>query len=383
MDPYVFASNPPPMRQRLFCTMICYLKDYHYTSRPRPVAVPTSNFTRFTLYIEYMGGLVPVLKGRRINRLKPAFVIKLVKRRQTLTNRRRVSRHTRLTESTRSYDSVVSGDPAFSSGGEDIDSPPEGGRTSPLPSNDDSLSAAAAAAVDDDDKLPATIWSQDDEDGNPPSVVVTSNVTCTKFKIQGDGSRHLGTILYKPSLLHLHPRKITVELPNPAIDSGAAGSDETTSIESADEDEDDEYHGERAVVSPSGSFLYPYRSGAKGSREFNDVMREEETATAARHEKILVMYNRTPVWNSQSQVYQLDFGGRVTQESAKNFQLELDNEQVEYEIGSRDLSHIFSLAQVLQFGRIRTDAYALDFQYPFSPLQAFSLAMANLTQRLK
>lgn len=29
----------------------------------------------YTLYLEYLGGLVPVLKGRRISKLRPEFVI--------------------------------------------------------------------------------------------------------------------------------------------------------------------------------------------------------------------------------------------------------------------------------------------------------------------
>jgi hypothetical protein len=37
----------------------------------------------------------------------------------------------------------------------------------------------------------------------------------------------------------------------------------------------------------------------------------------------------------------------------------------------------------MQFGRIDGNAYTLDFQYPFSALQAFSVALANVTQRLK
>lgn len=45
-----------------------------------------------------------------------------------------------------------------------------------------------------------------------------------------------------------------------------------------------------------------------------------------RHE--LVMHNKAPMWNESSQVYQLDFGGRVTQESAKNFQIEFRGKQV-------------------------------------------------------
>uniref|UniRef100_A0A1A9Z234 SOCS box domain-containing protein n=1 Tax=Glossina pallidipes TaxID=7398 RepID=A0A1A9Z234_GLOPL len=78
-----------------------------------------------------------------------------------------------------------------------------------------------------------------------------------------------------------------------------------------------------------------------------------------------IMHNKAPMWNEMSQVYQLDFGGRVTQESAKNFQIE------------------FRGKQVMQFGRIDGNAYTLDFQYPFSALQAFAVALANVTQRLK
>ncbi|KAL3883564.1 hypothetical protein ACJMK2_029816, partial [Sinanodonta woodiana] len=78
-----------------------------------------------------------------------------------------------------------------------------------------------------------------------------------------------------------------------------------------------------------------------------------------------VMHNKAPLWNENSQVYQLDFGGRVTQESAKNFQIE------------------FRGKQVMQFGRIDGNAYTLDFQYPFTAIQAFGVALANVTQRLK
>lgn len=77
------------------------------------------------------------------------------------------------------------------------------------------------------------------------------------------------------------------------------------------------------------------------------------------------MQNKPPIWNEANQVYQLDFGGRVTQESAKNFQIE------------------FNGKQVMQFGRIDGNAYTLDFEWPFTAVQAFSIALANITQRLK
>jgi len=80
---------------------------------------------------------------------------------------------------------------------------------------------------------------------------------------------------------------------------------------------------------------------------------------------MLVMTNKTPFRNEQSQVYQLDFGGRVTQESAKNFQIE------------------YADKQVMQFGRIESGSYTLDFRRPFCAAQAFAVALASITQRLK
>ena len=53
---------------------------------------------------------------------------------------------------------------------------------------------------------------------------------------------------------------------------------------------------------------------------------------------VYVMANKQPLWNEATQVYQLDFGGRVTQESAKNFQIELEGRQVRkhrHHIGTR------------------------------------------------
>ncbi|XP_048456926.1 tubby-related protein 4-like [Rhincodon typus] len=92
---------------------------------------------------------------------------------------------------------------------------------------------------------------------------------------------------------------------------------------------------------------------------------EKEDGKLGNQGFVYIMANKQPLWNEATQVYQLDFGGRVTQESAKNFQIELEGRQV------------------MQFGRIDGNAYILDFQYPFSAVQAFAVALANVTQRLK
>ncbi|KAL2082711.1 hypothetical protein ACEWY4_022529 [Coilia grayii] len=111
------------------------------------------------------------------------------------------------------------------------------------------------------------------------------------------------------------------------------------------------------------------RSLRAGACELDDIKcrkaNEKEDRSLGSQGFVYVMANKQPLWNEATQVYQLDFGGRVTQESAKNFQIELEGRQV------------------MQFGRIDGNAYILDFQYPFSAVQAFAVALANVTQRLK
>ncbi|KAK0147632.1 Tubby-related protein 4 [Merluccius polli] len=117
------------------------------------------------------------------------------------------------------------------------------------------------------------------------------------------------------------------------------------------------------------------KKGWKSKRSLRAASELEEIKCRKANEKedrglgsqgfVYIMANKQPLWNEATQVYQLDFGGRVTQESAKNFQIELEGRQV------------------MQFGRIDGNAYILDFQYPFSAVQAFAVALANVTQRLK
>lgn len=63
-----------------------------------------------------------------------------------------------------------------------------------------------------------------------------------------------------------------------------------------------------------------------GFYSYNLVHEFQIETTAKRKE--FIMHNKAPMWNENSQVYQLDFGGRVTQESAKNFQVEFRGKQV-------------------------------------------------------
>lgn len=56
-----FVSTPPPGSERLFCTMIHHGEE--------------TSGGHYTLYLEYLGGLIPLLKGKRASKLRPDFII--------------------------------------------------------------------------------------------------------------------------------------------------------------------------------------------------------------------------------------------------------------------------------------------------------------------
>lgn len=69
----------------------------------------------------------------------------------------------------------------------------------------------------------------------------------------------------------------------------------------------------------------------------------------------------------ETQSFVLNFNGRVTQASVKNFQIVHDN----------DLDYI-----VMQFGRVERDSFTMDYKYPMCLLQAFSIALTSFDAKL-
>uniref|UniRef100_A0A8D2B1T3 Tubby-like protein n=1 Tax=Sciurus vulgaris TaxID=55149 RepID=A0A8D2B1T3_SCIVU len=84
-------------------------------------------------------------------------------------------------------------------------------------------------------------------------------------------------------------------------------------------------------------------------------------------ESLIELHNKPPVWNEDSGSYTLNFQGRVTQASVKNFQI----------IHADDPDYI-----VLQFGRVAEDAFTLDYRYPLCALQAFAIALSSFDGKL-
>ncbi|WMV18121.1 hypothetical protein MTR67_011506 [Solanum verrucosum] len=85
----------------------------------------------------------------------------------------------------------------------------------------------------------------------------------------------------------------------------------------------------------------------------------------------LVLKNKAPRWHEQLQCWCLNFKGRVTVASVKNFQL----------VAAVDPSHNIPAAvqetTILQFGKIGKDIFTMDYCYPLSAFQAFAICLSS------
>ncbi|XP_076154909.1 tubby protein homolog [Alosa pseudoharengus] len=84
-------------------------------------------------------------------------------------------------------------------------------------------------------------------------------------------------------------------------------------------------------------------------------------------ENLVTLINKSPSWNEQSQSYVLNFHGRVTQASVKNFQI-VHPDNVDY--------------IVMQFGRVAEDVFSMDYSFPMCALQAFAITLSSFDGKL-
>ncbi|KAG6403197.1 hypothetical protein SASPL_135414 [Salvia splendens] len=85
----------------------------------------------------------------------------------------------------------------------------------------------------------------------------------------------------------------------------------------------------------------------------------------------LILKNKTPRWHEQLQCWCLNFRGRVTVASVKNFQLVAAGDSSENVPASEQENAI------LQFGKIGKDIFTMDFRYPLSAFQAFAICLSS------
>lgn len=85
----------------------------------------------------------------------------------------------------------------------------------------------------------------------------------------------------------------------------------------------------------------------------------------------LILKNKAPRWHEQLQCWCLNFRGRVTVASVKNFQLVATAEP------SQNVSAEEQEKVILQFGKIGKDIFTMDYRYPLSAFQAFGICLSS------
>ena len=104
--------------------------------------------------------------------------------------------------------------------------------------------------------------------------------------------------------------------------------------------------------------------------EFRPLRESDQLLERAKHSRmddLIEMTNKSPTWSEDSMSYVLNFGGRVTMASVKNFQI----------VHAKDPDYV-----VLQFGRVAEHHFTMDYQYPMSAIQAFAICLSSLDGKL-
>lgn len=171
---------------------------------------------------------------------------------------------------------------------------------------------------------------------------------------------NVGTIAYELNVLRTRgPRRMNCimnSIPISAIQEGGTAPTPTSFPDTFDE---------RFSPSPSLKGKEPIAD--------SDSMGLSETPVSSQGGSMepLALKNKAPRWHEQLQCWCLNFKGRVTVASVKNFQL----------VAAVDPSHNVSAEEqekvILQFGKIGKDIFTMDYRYPLSAFQAFAICLSS------
>jgi len=153
----------------------------------------------------------------------------------------------------------------------------------------------------------------------------------------------------------------------------------------------------RSTTSFSKSSIMDRSMDFSSSRHFSSVRdfssaRFSDIAGGARvgdeegqnKERPLVLRNKAPRWHEQLQCWCLNFRGRVTIASVKNFQLIAASSQPPA-AGAPTPSQPAPPDQdkvILQFGKVAKDMFTMDYRYPLSAFQAFAICLSSFDTKL-
>jgi Tub family len=167
-----------------------------------------------------------------------------------------------------------------------------------------------------------------------------------------------GAITYTANLLGSRPRIMDVCIPKIPSD-GSVGSEWRNYIENNDAIDD---------CAPYNRMLHCFKQLQQRLESQNEAGDQNDVDDANDDFGLLALQNRPPWWNIELGSFVLNFRGRVSVASVKNFQL----------CDRNDHDHI-----MLQFGRIQgRHSFTMDYQYPLTAVQAFSIAISSLQSKI-
>lgn len=125
------------------------------------------------------------------------------------------------------------------------------------------------------------------------------------------------------------------------------------------------------------------------SSRFSDIVGPGEDEDQEGKGRPLVLRNKAPRWHEQLQCWCLNFRGRVTVASVKNFQL-IAATQPPAAVGGPTQAPASSQPApssdhdkiILQFGKVGKDMFTMDYRYPLSAFQAFAICLSSFDTKL-
>ncbi|XP_047047357.1 tubby-like F-box protein 14 [Lolium rigidum] len=100
----------------------------------------------------------------------------------------------------------------------------------------------------------------------------------------------------------------------------------------------------------------------------------------------LILRNKAPRWHEQLQCWCLNFKGRVTVASVKNFQLVAATQPSSAGAPTPSQPAPAQPSEhdkvILQFGKVAKDMFTMDYRYPLSAFQAFAICLSSFDTKL-
>ena len=173
-----------------------------------------------------------------------------------------------------------------------------------------------------------------------------------------------GAITYTANLLGNRPRIMDVCIPKVSPE-GVAGSEWKRYLDSVD---DEEGGSSSKMLTCFKQFQARAENPVQAEQDEDNIVPTDEDYVPPDDFGLLALQNRPPWWNLELGAFVLNFGGRVSVASVKNFQLCDKNDQ----------DHI-----MLQFGRIQgRHSFTMDYQHPLTAVQAFAVAISSLQSKI-